>query len=461
MDEVEDQDNNNKDEVHLTDEQNIAFEKFKEGENLFITGPGGTGKSLFIRKIVEHAKSEHKSIQVCAMTGCAAVLLECNAKTVHSWSGLGLASGHDIEEMAEKVSESYHKRGNWMSTNILVIDEVSMMSKKLFELLELTGRLCRRRNFPRPFGGIQLVFCGDFYQLPPVGDRDDEGSSMFCFESELFDTVFENKIEFTKSFRQAGDQKYTKILNQIRVGRLTKSSVESLKGRIGATVPNDIDIEPTRIYPTRIKVDTLNNTSLKNLPGENKIYTMKDVIVPFYDLTKEQQKMKIPASLNYDREFKYLKNSINCPNEIKLKLGAQIMCIVNIDMENKEEPICNGSQGKIVDFNYSTGFPIVRFLGGFTREIGLHTWMSENYPNITIKQIPIVPAWAMTTHKSQGTTLEIAEVDVGGDIFACGQTYVALSRVKSLDGLYLKSFDPSKIKINKKVKQFYEKIKMC
>ena len=134
------------------------------------------------------------------------------------------------------------------------------------------------------------------------------------------------------------------------------------------------------------------------------------------------------------------------------------MCVVNIDMENASQPICNGSQGKIVDFNYVTGFPIVKFLHGFTREIGLHTWASEQYPNITVKQLPIVPAWAMTTHKSQGTTLEIAEVDVGGDIFACGQTYVALSRVKSLDGLYLKSFDPAKIKINKKVKQFYEKI---
>ena len=134
------------------------------------------------------------------------------------------------------------------------------------------------------------------------------------------------------------------------------------------------------------------------------------------------------------------------------------MCVVNVDIDNKEEPICNGSQGKIVDFNYVTGFPIVKFIGGYTREIKPHTWTCENNPTIVVKQIPIVPAWAMTTHKSQGTTLEVAEIDVGGDIFACGQTYVALSRVKNLNGLYLKSFDPSKIKINKRVKQFYEKL---
>ena len=445
--------------VELSTEQQVAFEKFKDGENLFITGPGGSGKSMFIREIMKYSQSLGKKIQICAMTGCAAVLLECNAKTIHSWSGLGLANGQDIDEMAEKVSNNYMKRGNWITTDILVIDEVSMMSKKMFELLELTSRLCRKRNISLPFGGIQIIFSGDFYQLPPVGDIDDEESCLFCFESELFDTIFENKIEFTKSFRQKDDEIYSKTLNQIRIGKLTKSTVERLKSRVGAVVPNDIDIEPTRIYPTRLKVDHINNNALKCLSGDEKLYNMKDIIVPFYELTKEQQKLRIPASLNYEREFTYLKNSINCPKKISLKIGAQVMCIVNIDTTNTIEPICNGSQGKIVDFNYQTGFPIVKFLGGFTKEIGLHTWVSENYPSITIKQIPIVPAWAMTIHKSQGTTLEIAEVDVGGDIFACGQTYVALSRVKTLNGLYLKSFDPKKIKINKKVKQFYESIK--
>ena len=446
------------DTTYLTQEQQLAFEKFTSGENLFITGPGGTGKSMFIKTIVEYCQKNNKKIQVCAMTGCAAVLLECNAKTVHSWSGLGLANGDDIEEMASKVSESYHKKSKWINTDILVVDEVSMMSKKMFNLLELTARLCKRRNIPMLFGGIQLVFCGDFYQLPPVGDRDDEESCLFCFESEHFDTLFENKIEFTKSFRQKDDETYTKILNQIRTGRLTKSCVEKLKERINAKPPEHLEIEPTRIYPTRLKVEQINNNSLKNLSGENKIYKMEEIIIPFYELTSQQKLIKIPGNINYEREFSNLKNSINCPKEIKLKVGAQIMCVVNVDIDNKDEPICNGSQGKIIDFNYTTGFPIVKFIGGFTREIKPYTWVHENYPIIVVKQIPIVAAWAMTTHKSQGTSLEVAEIDVGGDIFACGQTYVALSRVKNLNGLYLKSFDPSKIKINKKVRQFYEKL---
>ena len=444
--------------THFTYEQNLAFEIFKNGENLFITGPGGTGKSMFIQKIVEYSKKNNKNIQVCAMTGCAAVLLECNAKTVHSWAGIGLANGDDIEEIASKVADNRYKRGNWTSTDILVIDEVSMMSKKMFNLLELIARTCKRGIIPRLFGGMQVIFSGDFYQLPPVGDRDDEESCLFCFESDNFDKVFENKIEFTKSFRQKDDILYSKILNQIRTGKITKSSVEKLKERINIKPPDELEIEPTRIYPTRLKVDYVNNNSLKNLPGENKIYKMEEIIVPYYELTQAQKQLKIPENINYEREFSNLKNSINCPKEIKLKIGAQVMSIVNVDIDNKEEPICNGSQGKIVDFNYVTGFPIVKFIGGYTREIKPHTWICENNPTIVVKQIPIVPAWAMTTHKSQGTTLEVAEIDVGGDIFACGQTYVALSRVKNLNGLYLKSFEPSKIKINKRVKQFYEKL---
>jgi ATP-dependent DNA helicase PIF1 len=413
---------------------------------------------MFIREINSCTNVLFKKIQVCAMTGCAAVLLECNAKTIHSWSGLGLAAGTDIEEMAEKVSDSYMKKKNWNTTDILIIDEVSMMSKKMFELLELTARKCRSRRSHLLFGGMQLVFCGDFYQLPPIGERDEEDSKAFCFESDLFDSVFENKIEFTKSFRQAGDQVYTKILNQIRVGRLTKSTVEILNKRINAPVPDNINIKPTRIYPTRLKVDRLNQLSMKNLPGESKTFKMTNVIVPLYELAKEQQKVRVPVTINYDREFTYMRNGINCPQEITLKIGAQVMCIVNVDVENTTEPICNGSQGIIVGFNAVTRSPNVKFVGGFEKEVGVHTWVHETYPSIQVKQLPIVPAWAMTTHKSQGTSLDFAEIDVGGDIFACGQTYVALSRVRSLAGLYLKSFEPGKIKVNKKVKQFYDRL---
>ena len=444
--------------VIFTDEQKNAFDLFKSGKNLFISGPGGTGKSMFIREIHKHSDRVVKKIQVCAMTGCAAVLLECKAKTIHSWSGLGIATGTNTIEMAEKVAGNYMKKKNWTSVDVLIIDEVSMMSKKMFELLNITARKCRSKQSHLLFGGIQVIFCGDFYQLPPIGDRDEDDSRAFCFESELFDVVFEYKTEFTKSFRQLGDQLYTKILNQVRVGRITKSTVDILNNRINAPVPDDICIKPTRIYPTRIKVDRVNELSMKKLVGESKTFNMTDVIVPHFELTKDQRKVNIPVTINYDREFTFMRNSINCPPVITLKIGAQVMCVVNIDVENTTEPICNGSQGIIMGFNTVTGCPNVKFAGGFEKEVSLHTWTHETYPVIQVKQLPIVPAWAMTTHKSQGTSLDFAEIDVGGDIFACGQTYVALSRVRSLAGLYLKSFEPGKIKVNKKVKQFYDRL---
>ena len=146
-----------------------------------------------------------------------------------------------------------------------------------------------------------------------------------------------------------------------------------------------------------------------------------------------------------------------CDEKNKLKVGSQVMCIVNIKTQN-EEMICNGSQGIVVRFCPTTSFPIVKYNNGIEMLMGRHIWESENIPGIGVSQVPLILSWALTIHKSQGATLDVAEVDVGSGIFECGQTYVALSRVKSLDGLYLSSFDVTKIKINKKVKDYYESL---
>ena len=160
-------------------EQQHAFDAFLEGKNIFITGPGGSGKSHLIKHMVQHCNEYGRKIQVCALTGCACVLLQCGAKTVHSWGGIGLANG-DIKSVVKRVTRARHRRKAWLETDILIIDEISMMSKKLFNILDLIGRIVRNRR-ETPFGGIQLVFSGDFYQLPPVGNEDDEDSCAFCF----------------------------------------------------------------------------------------------------------------------------------------------------------------------------------------------------------------------------------------------------------------------------------------
>lgn len=441
--------------MELSTEQNEVLEGFKRGENIFITGPGGTGKTELIKYIHELSKKTDKTIQVCAMTGCAAVLLNCEGtKTLHSWAGIGLANG-SIVEVADKVINSYHKAKAWKKTDILVVDEVSMMSKKLFELLNYIGQ--RIRKAPHlPFGGIQIVFSGDFYQLPPVGRQDEADTIAFCFESPLWSASFKKSIALTTIFRQK-DQSYCKVLNQIRVGKLSKSSYQKLLARVQPYKIEENgtqDIIPTILMARRKDVEYINQRELHKLDGETKTFRLSRSD----DLPVSNQKSCVagyPKS-QYETEWRYLENNIIADKTLVLKVGTQVMCVANIDMEGPF-PIVNGSQGIVTSF--VKDIPMVKFNDGQARLIGEHTWPSENCPKIGVKQIPLIHAWAITIHKAQGATLDLVELDAGNSIFECGQTYVALSRVKSLDGLYLKAFDPYKIKIHRKVQVFYANIK--
>lgn len=451
---------NNNNRMEFTDEQNYAFAKFENNENIFITGPGGCGKSMFIRKIVETSKYKNNEIHVCAMTGCAAVLLECGAKTIHSWGSFGLAKGNN-NVIAGTIADNKYKRKNWRKVDVLIVDEISMMSYKMFELMELTARKARKNN--KLFGGIQIVFSGDFFQLPPVGDNDDPTSKQFCFESQLFNEVFikENQIQFTKIFRQK-DPVYSKILNKLRVGIITKSSLAKLNECVNKVLPIGTDnVRPTIILPLKSPVERINNESLRLLSGKEQHFHLKHERVLDDDLTvKQKAKLINVTKQNIDMEFIHLEKSINCQKQITLKVGAQVMCIVNIDMDNKDTPICNGSQGIITHFHRESGCPVVKFNNGNLRTISYHSWVSENIPCVSIQQIPLILAWAVTIHKVQGATIDLAEIDIGSGIFECGQSYVALSRVTNIEGLYLKSFDPSKIKINSKVQKFYNALSL-
>ena len=177
--------------MNLSEEQQIAFDKYVQRKNIFITGPGGTGKSTLIKQLQLDAKRKNLNIQICALTGCAAVLIGCKAKTIHSWSGIGLGNG-SIGMHAKRVALNKYKAKTWKSVDILVIDEVSMMSQKIFEMLDAIGKATRQNG--RPFGGIQVIFLGDFYQLPPVGNKEEPETMHYCFESSLWNETFEKKI---------------------------------------------------------------------------------------------------------------------------------------------------------------------------------------------------------------------------------------------------------------------------
>ena len=440
--------------MELSREQQLAFDKYISGENIFITGPGGSGKSALIKQIYLHAISSGKKIHVCALTGCAAILLNSKAKTLHSWAGIGLGNG-TIEQLVTKIYKNKIVKGLWRKTNVLIVDEVSMLSLKLFELLNLIGQHIRCNL--KPYGGIQLVFSGDFFQLPPVGDNSEPDTQKFCFESTHWNTVFKlnNQIQLIKIFRQTDDV-YSSILNQIRHGKIKRKCYNLLLQYVNRKKDDHLIIEPTLLFPTRSKVDNINNHKMATLDGEEKEYKLK--YIKELEISKSSKPTReIFSEKDILIELEFLSNNLICDKNIKLKIGAQVMCIVNIQSDTNII-VCNGSQGIITDFCEITNCPRVKFNNGVHRVMTPHIWSSDKISSIGVSQIPLILAWALTIHKSQGATLDAAEIDVGSDIFECGQTYVALSRVKSLDGLYLSSFDVSKIRINPKVTKYYDMI---
>lgn len=431
--------------LSLSPEQKLAFDAYKAKKNIFVTGPGGTGKSELIRTIVADAKMNNKKIQVCATTGCAAELLRCGARTIHSWAGIGLANGC-VQEVVNRVISKKQKQANWKKTDILIIDEISMMSAKLLHILDIIARRVKTALFP--FGGIQVLFFGDFYQLPPVGDKEDPETMQFAFEYIRWNEIVKETIVLSKVFRQTNPD-FVKTLHQLRVGKLSRSGYNRLMERVNAELETPNGILPTRLLPLKRHVEAINQRHMSELVSQSIISKVELFTEPN---SKEQNKLT-PPSIDY--EHNYLLGNCLCEQSLELKVGAQVMCIANIDMEGPQ-PICNGSQGIITRF--VGNHPEVQFTNGRTMVMTPFSWKSEKFPQVGIKQVPLILAWAITIHKSQGATLEYAEVDAGSGVFECGQTYVALSRVKSFEGLRLTAFDYNKVKIDRRVMEFYKNI---
>jgi len=448
----------------LSPEQKIAYKKVVQGQNVFITGPGGTGKTKLIKTIIDFLKSTSKTHVVCAMTGCAAILLNSNAKTLHSWSGIKLAKGTK-NDVINAVLRNKRVVQNWRRTKCIILDEVSMLSKKIFEIIEELARIIHCSAMP--FGGMQVIFTGDFFQLPPVGTDGEPDTEKFCFESPPWNFVFkpENQIMLKTIFRQ-NDPTYKNILMQIREGELdeenTKILYKYLNREFDETAHNGC--VPTKIFPLRTKVDYVNTMMFSKIKEKEYIFDNIKLANCISILESGKpldvdiiRKCSMISSQAIEYEIAQLINSTPCLPILRLKKGTAVMCTVNLDMDNG---ICNGSQGIVIDIIESTphNIPVVQFSNGLIKKISIHYWQSEEIPIIAVGQIPLCLAWALTIHKIQGATLEMAEMDIGQCIFEYGQTYVALSRIKSLDGLYLSDFNPFKIKANPLVKEYYNNL---
>lgn len=438
--------------MNLSPEQNQAFVLFTRGQNVFITGPGGTGKTKLIQHLYKFCLIRNKNVQVCALTGCASVLLDCNARTLHSWSNIGI-NHSNFDTVINNILKYKKKVDQWKNIDVLIVDEVSMLSKDVFDLLHKIAQTIRNNKLP--FGGIQVIFTGDFFQLPPICDKKE-----FCFESDHWYSVFspENHIELKTIFRQ-NDALYIDILSQIRIGNIDADHIEALQTCINKPIPEDMTI--TKLFPIRLKADQYNQMMFSQLKTESKTFNMMirtDITNYVYKMEKIDTRLLYKCNQLSTAQQKYeidqMINNNNIPNVLELKIGACVMCTRNISVE--ENGICNGSQGRIIGFN--TLHPIVQFDNGITMPIEPYHCQSSEYPTLVVSQYPLCLAWATTIHKIQGATLDRAEIDIGLNVFEYGQTYVALSRVKNLDGLYLSNFNPVKIRANPKVIKFYKEL---
>jgi ATP-dependent DNA helicase PIF1 len=431
--------------MSLSEEQQRVIQLVKEGKNVFMTGPGGTGKSYLINHLLRDLGSS-KVIQVCAMTGVAAELLECGAKTIHSWSGTGICT--DQERAYQKVLSNRLAKKRWKQVDLLIIDEVSMMSVTHLKMLDYVARKIRKQD--HPFGSLQILLSGDFHQLPPIGAKNTavtHDSHKFCFQCDLWHALFPptNVVSLTTFYRQK-DPLFTKLLMQVRKGKISRNSDKILQSRLLSHVTPDK--EPTLLSPIKHKVTFINDTHMARLTTEPITFTSQVVKNEEFYKHKEEE---LPVS--YIRnELSRITHTMNAPPSVTLKVGAKVMCIANIDMISTNQ-IVNGSQGVVTDI--IEGIPMVLFKNGVKRFVERHSWMSEDIRGLGIQQIPLILAWAITIHKSQGVTLDSCIVDAGSSIFEYGQAYVAFSRVKTLDGLYLKNYSPYSIKTNPVVQTYY------
>lgn len=394
-------------------DQQLALEILLSGENVLLTGPAGSGKTYLLAQFIAQAKKSGKHVSVTATTGLAATHL--GGTTIHAWSGIG------IKDELETDFEDYllkSRRDIIETTDVLVIDEISMMHDYRLDMVDMVAR--KVRDDERPFGGLQVVLCGDFFQLPPVNRRDSRDGG-FVVNSTVWEDLNLVICYLAEQHRQE-DTILLDVLNSMRRGDLRRKHAEALLGRVEAELAGE---EITELHTVNVDVDRINSQKLKNLEGEERVFQS-------YSTGKE----------NY---VESLKRSCVAQDVLVLKQGALVMAIKN----SLERKYVNGSVGVVKDFERATNYPIVQFRNGRTVTMKPDTWelRDGDKKRASLSQIPLRLAWAITVHKSQGMTLDEARIDLR-KAFVEGMGYVALSRVRSLEGLSLIGINQMALKVS-------------
>ncbi len=405
-----------------------ALEVLKSGANVFLTGEPGAGKSYTINLFKKWAESKGIYPSITASTGIAATHI--NGVTIHSWSGIGIKEVIGERDL-RAISEKEYVARRVMEAKILIIDEISMINGRTLDNVDAVCRYIRAiksmENQYLPFGGIQVIFVGDFFQLPPVekhGFSNKKVPVQFAFQSQAW-LAAEPKICYLTEQHRQEDKVFLDLLTAMRAGKLVKKHITTLTNR-RRPAPEDI----TRLFTHNADVDRVNEDELRKLPGEEKRFDMQSSGIPFM--------------------VEILQKSCLSPAALYLKAGAPVMFTRNDSQKDGEAgEYVNGTLGKVIDFR-PDGFPIVETKDGRIISIEKRQeWsiVEHGQTKATIYQVPLRLAWAITVHKCQGMSLDAATMDLGKS-FEYGQGYVALSRVRSLDGLYLEGINSKALEMH-------------
>lgn len=428
-------------------EEIISF--IEAGENVLIHGPGGCGKSYTIKKIAAYFCEKEWKVGITATTGIAASCINdpeagALASTLHSWAGIRLGDGN-VDVLENYVRSSKKALLRWLTCRLLIIDEVSMLSYKLFRKLDALGK--RLLNNDKPFGGITLLLSGDFLQLPPVKDT-------WVFKTNAYKALNLQTFKFETPFRY-DDLNWFNTLLRIRVGEQIPDDIKLLKKRRNAykkmeDILRDADptkvIKPSILYSRRMDVMMHNKAELDKLEGEEVHFLATDLLTQRTRREVGEEKYKVMME-------------DNIPYDISLKVGAQVMLKYNVSVE---DGLVNGSRGVVTsieevgsggDESVMVG---VRFINGkqmmFCKS---YSWsVGDSEAKLVRKQIPLILAWSVTVHKSQGCTLDYACIDLGDSIFEDGQAYVALSRVRNKKSLFISKFKEKSLLTNKEAVEY-------
>ena len=396
--------------------QSQALKILKSGENVFLTGSAGAGKTYVLNQYIDYLKARKIRVAVTASTGIAATHM--NGMTIHSWSGMGIKDRITSSDLRAMDKKKYLLK-NLEKAKVLIIDEISMLHRN--QLDSVNTILKHFKDSKSAFGDIQVVFAGDFFQLPPIGNTPIR--ERFAFMSNAWVEADLKICYLTEQFRQSKNS-LNQILNEIRAAQVSPHSISLLK-QASSTVLQD-QWEPTKLYTHNYDVDKINQSELEKLSPKKKVYKAR---------TKGNPKM-----------LESFKKSVQAAEIIHLKIGAKVMFVKN----NPDVGYINGSLGQVTAYCEETGFPIVRLLNGRKITAAYDSWTVDDDSGkslITYDQVPLKLAWAITVHKSQGMTLDAAEIDLS-KTFEKGQGYVALSRLKEIENLKLIGFNQTAIEVD-------------